>query len=225
MCGRYVLHTPVGALAEAFGAAGPLPNFPAGYNIAPTQQGLILKRDPDGVRRLHSARWGLVPSWSRDLSIGARLINARAETLGEKPSFRAAFQARRCVVPADGFYEWVAEGKQRKPLWIRRPDGRPLALAGLWEVATGVDGDSLQTFSIVTTESRGGLAPIHDRCPVILGEAGVATWLAPHEPADEIVALMQPEDHGLLVSPADPRANSVRNDDHHLIEPPPATLF
>jgi len=128
-------------------------------------------------------------------------------------------------VPADGFYEWVAEGKVRKPLWIRREDGKPLALAGLWEMAKDMDGAALQTFSIVTTASRGVLAPIHDRCPVILGEAGAASWLAPHEPTDEIAALMQPAEHGLLVSPADPRANSVRNDDRHLIEAPPALLF
>jgi len=225
MCGRYVLHTPVGVLAEAFGAAGPLPNFPGRYNIAPTQQALILKHDPDGARRLHSARWGLVPSWSRDLSIGARLINARAETLAEKPSFRSAFQARRCIVLADGFYEWLAEGKRRKPLWIRREDGLPLAVAGLWEMAKDADGAALQTFTIVTTESRGGLAPIHDRCPVILDETGVAIWLAPHASADEIAALMEPDDHGLLVSPADPQANSVRNDGPHLIEAPLAPFI
>ena len=225
MCGRYVLHTPVGALAEAFGAAGPLPNFPARYNIAPTQQGLILKRDPDGARRLHMARWGLVPAWLQDLAIGARLINARSETLAEKPSFRQAFRARRCVVPADGFYEWVAEGKSRKPLWIRRPDGQPLGLAGLWEAATGQDGSRIETFTIITTESRGSLAAIHDRCPVILGKDNLAAWLAPEASAGDLSALMQPADHALLVSPADPRANSPRNDDAGLIIPPPPALL
>lgn len=225
MCGRYVLHTPVGALAEAFGAVGPLPNFPARYNIAPTQQALILKRDADTSRRLYAARWGLVPGWSQDLSLGARLINARAETLAEKPSFRQAFRARRCLVPADGFYEWVAEGKRRTPLWIRRPDGQPLGLAGLWEVATGPDGARIETFTIITTEARGGLAAIHDRSPVILEENAWATWLAPDATGPVLAALMQPADQGLLISPADPRANSPRNDGPDLIIPPLAPLL
>ena len=224
MCGRYVLHTPVDAMAEAFGVSPPHPNFPARYNLSPTQDGLILKRDADGVRRFSIARWGLVPGWAKDFSIGAKMINARAETLAEKPSFRAAFRQRRCVVPADGFYEWISEGKARKPFWIRRADDRPMALAGLWERARTPDGTDVETYTIVTCEARGPLTRLHHRCPVILEVDGLEAWLAPGE-GGALAPLLEPREHSLLIDPADPRVNSPRNDDSRLIGPPDALLL
>jgi putative SOS response-associated peptidase YedK len=224
MCGRYVLHTSADALAEALGAVGPLPNFPARYNLAPTQDGLILRRGEDGTLRFSVARWGLVPAWAKDPAIGSKMINARAETLAEKPSFRTAFRQRRCVVPADGFYEWASEGKAKKPYWIRRADGRIMALAGLWERAKAPDGGTLETYTIVTTESRGAARRLHDRCPVILEPEDVATWLAPAD-GTALGPLLAPREHDLAISPADPRANSPRNDDAALIEAPQGSLL
>jgi putative SOS response-associated peptidase YedK len=242
MCGRYSLTTPAEAMRHLFGFAGALPNLPARYNIAPTQLvpvvRLVQERRPGGgpgkaagegergTRELVQLRWGLIPSWAKDASIGNRLINARAEGLAEKPSFRAAFRARRCLVPADGFYEWQATPHGKRPYRIGLKGGRAEALplfafAGLWERwEKAPDGAPVESCTIVTTAANELLAPIHERMPVILPEEGYAAWLAPVTPPAEALALLKPYPAAaMLLYPVSKRVNSVRFDDALCIAP------
>ena len=174
MCARYNLRSSPQALAEYFETAPleppvtlPLPNF----NVAPTQQAPVVVDEP---RRFEVMRWGLIPFWSKDPRIGRRTINARAETVAEKPSFRAAFRTRRCLVPADGFYEWTGPRGKRQPLNIHRADGQPLALAGLWESHDEFG----PTFTIITTAPNAYMSTIHNRMPVVLEPGDWDAWLA-----------------------------------------------
>lgn len=242
MCGRYSLTTPAEAMRHLFGFAGALPNLPARYNIAPTQlvpvvrlvQEQHLRGGPGkaagegelGTRELVQLRWGLIPSWAKDASIGNRLINARAEGLAEKPSFRAAFRARRCLVPADGFYEWQATPQGKRPYRIGLKGGRAEALplfafAGLWERwEKASDGAPIESCTIVTTAANELLAPIHERMPVILPQDGYAAWLAPATPPAEALALLKPYPAAaMLLYPVSKRVNSVRFDDALCIAP------
>jgi putative SOS response-associated peptidase YedK len=191
MCGRFSLHAAGAALAEQFGLAE-VPELEPRYNIAPTQPVLVVRQEDD-TRRLRAVQWGLVPNWADDPAIGARLINARGETVAEKPSFRTAFARRRCLVPADGFYEWQASGKgrPRQPFYIRMQDTRPFAFAGLWEYWEGAEG-ALETCTIITTEPNDLLRPLHNRMPVILPAADYAQWLDPDTPRGPLGALLQP---------------------------------
>jgi len=166
MCGRYALHSSPEVVALQFGLES-LPDFAPRYNIEPITPVLIVKRDGAGL-----ARWGLVPRWSRDASIGAKLINARAETLSEKHSFRDAYHRRRCLIPANGFYEWQRQGAFKQPYCIHPADGELFAFAGLWETWRGSD-----TCTIVTTEANATLRSIHDRMPVIIAPGHYAGWL------------------------------------------------
>lgn len=177
MCARYSLAHPDGALAELFGVAE-LAGVPAREMIYPTQDVPVVVESPRGVRRLESRRWGLVPSWADDPKIGQKMINARAETVAVKPSFRRAFAARRCLVPADGFFEWLKDGKARIPHRFARADGRPFAFAGIWE-RWGKDDAALETVAILTTSPNDTVAPVHDRMPVILPEPAWGPWLDP----------------------------------------------
>lgn len=224
MCGRFVQHQPPAVYARLFGvdpAAAPLPNAPARFNAAPTQDLLVVRRHPQtGVRHLSPLRWGLVPVTAPDASGGGRLINARSETVAQKLTFRGAWAARRrCIVPADGFYEWPADGGTRQPYLVARADGAPMALAGLWEgwrdPATGL---WLRTFTILTCAADPLLAPLHARMPVILPAADVAAFLEAPDPR----ALLRPfPGAGLAVRPVSPRVNAVRNDDSSLLDPLP----
>jgi len=177
MCGRFTLHTSANVLAQLFD----LPEAPAlvpRYNIAPTQPVAIVRSGNQfDLREWALVRWGLVPSWAKDPGIGARMINARAETVAEKPSFRAAFKRRRCLVPADGFYEWQKIGNRKQPHYIRMRDGAPFAIAGLWEHWHGRDGSELETCTLLTTEPNELLAPIHNRMPVIIAPEDYEEWL------------------------------------------------
>ncbi len=228
MCGRYSLTTPAEAMRRLFGFVGPLPNLPARYNIAPTQ--LVPAVRPahggSGERELVSLRWGLVPFWAKDPAIGAKLINARAEGLAEKPSFRAAFRARRCLVPADGFYEWQATAHGKQPYRIVLKGGAsaapPLfAFAGLWErwdKAPG--GPPVKSCTIVTTEANALLRPIHGRMPVILAPEAYARWLDPATAAKDALALLGPYPaEAMMVYPVSARVNSARFDEPLCIEP------
>jgi len=189
MCGRFLLSTPAEAVAEAFGIGRTPPALKPRYNIAPTQMVPIVRAETQGkkkVRTLTLVRWGLVPFWADDPAIGNRLINARAETADTKPAFRAAFKARRCLVPADGFYEWKKiDPKSKQPMLIRPVDGRPLAMAGLWErwkprdPAAGEEPEILETCTILTCEPSELLAEVHDRMPVILEPVSFDRWLDP----------------------------------------------
>lgn len=191
MCGRYSLSTPRDVLTDLFDLVEAAP-LEARYNIAPTQEAAVV-RVRDGGRRLDVLRWGLVPEWAEDASIGSRLINARSETAAERPSFAASFRERRCLVPADGFYEWRAgPGRTRQPFWIRRVDGAPFAMAGLWDRWEG-GGAALESFTILTTVPNERVAPLHDRMPVLLPPAAWDRWLAPEavEPTD-LLPLLAP---------------------------------
>jgi putative SOS response-associated peptidase YedK len=216
MCGRYLLTSPVDALIDLFGVQERL-NLAPNYNAAPTQSLPIVRARDGGGRELVSARWGLVPFWAKDLTIGARAFNARAETLAEKPMFRDAYRRRRCLVPADGFYEWRKTGGAKQPFLIRVKGGRTFAFAGLWE-RWGKDAETVTSFTIVTTEANAFMAELHDRMPVILDPRDWASWLEPQ--ADEGAALLRPCPDGWLERwPVSPRVGNVRNNDPRLIEP------
>lgn len=175
MCGRYALHASPEVVALQFGLAS-VPSFSPRYNIAPAAQVLIV-RDDGGRRAAALVKWGLVPRWAKDPSLGARMNNARAETVAEKPSFREAFRRRRCLLPASGFYEWKLEGRLKQPYYIHPAAGELFALAGLWERWEG-PGGPLETCAVITTEPNAVMAPIHERMPVIVDPADYGRWLA-----------------------------------------------
>ena len=223
MCGRYVLKSTPQHLREQFGIELPdaahSEEWRPRYNIAPSQVAPVV-RVIEGQRHLDLLRWGLIPSWAEDLSIGMKLINARSETAATKPAFRAAFRSHRCIVPADGFYEWqhLASGKQ--PFYIHRKDGQLLAMAGLWEHWTppGTQ-DSVQTFTILTTEANDVMRRLHDRMPVVLQVEDVARWLDPTAKAADLHALMRPlGDSALDAYPVGKAVGNVRNDVPALLE-------
>lgn len=222
MCGRFVQHGAPAAYAERFGvdpAQAALPNAPARFNAAPSQDLMVVRRHPQtGVRHLSLLRWGLVPSFSKDTSGGARMSNARSESITDKLAFRAAWRARRrCIVPADGFYEWRAEQSGRQPFFISRRDGAPLALAGLWEgwkdPATEI---WLRTFTILTCPADVRLKALHERMPVILANGDIAAFLEAPDPLD----LLRPfPGAALQVWPVSRRVNTVRNEGADLMAP------
>ncbi|MCE9634235.1 MAG: SOS response-associated peptidase [Planctomycetes bacterium] len=193
MCARYTLTLGSQSLADVFEIAH-VHDFAPRWNVAPTQTVPVVVEGPRGVRRVEPMRWGLVPSWADDLAIGSRMINARAETAATKPSFRAAMRSRRCLVPADGFYEWTGPAGDRRPLRIRRKDGAVFAFAGLWEVWTK-GREPVETFTILTTAPNDLLRSVHDRMPVILDPADFARWLDPDAKDPSAVADLA----GLLV--------------------------
>jgi putative SOS response-associated peptidase YedK len=176
MCGRYARRTDAKKLAQEFKVAE-VPAVEPRYNIAPTNDILAVYQSPDG-REMTFYQWGLVPSWAKDASMGARLINARSETVTEKPAFREAFKRRRCIIPADGFYEWRREGSKKQPFFFRMRDERPFGFAGLWEHWEGDGGRVVNSCTILTTEANELLQPVHDRMPVILHPDDYELWLA-----------------------------------------------
>jgi putative SOS response-associated peptidase YedK len=216
MCGRYELHTHPAALALAFGLAAP-PDLTPRYNIAPTQQVPIVRQNAAGVREWVEVRWGLVPRWAKDPSIGARLINARAETAAERPAFGNAFRRHRCLLPADGFYEWKTTERGKQPVRVAMRSGEPLGLAGLYERWLAPDGVVLDTCTILTTQANTLLAGVHDRMPVIIAPQDYARWLDPA--ANEVADLLAPYPaQAMTWYPISMRVNAVRNDDATLIE-------
>ena len=235
MCGRYSLTTPSEAMRRLFGFVNPLPNLPPRYNIAPTQAVPIVRlvsrehaahHGENRERELVQVRWGLIPFWAKDASIGAKMINARAESIAAKPAFRQAFKSRRCLVPADGFYEWQAGPKGKRPYRIElkgeRGESSPLfAFAGLWERwEKSPDGLPVESCTIVTTEANALLRPIHERMPVILGSTDHATWLDPDAAARTAEALLKPyAAEAMQIYPISTRINSVRFDDAACIIP------
>ncbi|MGH6960565.1 MAG: SOS response-associated peptidase, partial [Dongiaceae bacterium] len=187
------------------------------YNAAPSQNLPVVRLDRDGRRELALLRWGLIPSWARDPAIGYRTINAKAETVAEKPAFRAAFRKRRCLVPADGFYEWQKIDGGKQPWRITLKDGAPFAFAGLWE-HWDKGGEPVESFTIITTTANALCAEIDDRMPVIIGPADYEAWLAA---ADTAIpqALLQPYPAETMAAyPVGTRVNSPKNDDAQLIE-------
>ena len=180
MCGRYTVSTPPEILADLFELAQ-IPLFPPRFNVAPTQEAPIVRvLAPGEPRRLDLVRWGLIPTWAKEAAIGNRMINARADGVAEKPAFRSSFKKKRCLVVADGFYEWKKEGAAKQPYWIHRRDRQPFAFAGLWSSWKDPEkGEWLDTFTILTTDANETVRPIHDRMPVILDREEYRLWLDP----------------------------------------------
>ncbi len=175
MCGRYTIYTDLTQLAERFGFDAGEVDFLPSYNVAPTQSMLTVVRSEGN--RAELMRWGLIPSWAKNMSIGSRMINARAETVAEKPSFRAALMRRRCLVVADGFYEWQKTPTGKRPMRIALDDGGPFAFAGLWEVWKSPDSQLIKSCTIITTSANDRLRSIHSRMPVILTPDAEELWL------------------------------------------------
>lgn len=217
MCGRYLITTPLEAIRRIFGVTD-RPNFAARYNVAPTDTVPIVRLKPGETgRELVLVRWGLIPPWAKDMKIGASLINARADSLAAKPAFREAFERRRCLVVADGFYEWITIDGRKQPYLVRRRDRAPFAFAGLWSFWRDPEGQGVPSCTIVTTEANADLAAIHPRMPVVLEEADHAKWL---DVAADAAPVLRPAREGLLEAVAvSPRVNSVKNDDPGVLEP------
>ncbi len=230
MCGRFSLSAPASELAQIFD----LPEEPVlvpRYNIAPTQ--------PVGIVRAPSTRssvstpgrewaltlWGLIPSWAKDPSIANSLINARAETVTEKPAFRAAFKRRRCLVPATGFYEWQRQEKRKQPYYMTVQDGRPFAIAGLWETWHGPDGSEIETCTLLTTEANALMEPLHNRMPVIIAPEDYADWLGSGADAsmrelDQLRHLLRPyAANAMAAIPVSAYVSNARNEGAQCIEP------
>jgi putative SOS response-associated peptidase YedK len=218
MCGRYALHSPLQSLEAQFEAEARMLLQPR-FNLAPTAQVPVVRNGSSG-REIVLQAWGLVPSWAKDPSGGARCANARAETAAEKPSFRGPFRRSRCIIPADAFYEWKAlPGGGKQPYAVRDAAGRLLAFAGLWDRWEG-PGGALETCTILTTAANGVMAPVHDRMPVILAPEAYGRWLDPAAASGELQALLAPcPEAWLTLHPVGPRVGNVRNDDPGLLEP------
>ncbi|MFV0445687.1 MAG: SOS response-associated peptidase [Planctomycetaceae bacterium] len=225
MCGRYNLRTTPAELAEVFGvAAATAPQqLLLRYNIAPTQSVVAIRQqesDHTTQREVTVLQWGLIPSWSKDPKIGSRMINARSETAAEKPSFRAAFKRRRCLIPASGFYEWDQHTQPKQPYHITPTRGGLMAFAGLWERWSPPGSEPLETCTILTTGATGTLSPIHDRMPVILPPEQFDQWLNAESPADKLQSLLLPATEDLLeLTPISTTVNNVRHAGPECIEP------
>lgn len=216
MCGRYTLTVPIDQLAAEFDLDEVRAELSPNFNVAPTQSVAAILAE-NGGRRLETLRWGLVPSWAKDPEIGARMINARSETAPEKPSFRSAFKRRRCLIPADGFYEWKREEGGKQPFYIHMKDGRPFAFAGLWEDWN--DGE-IRSCTILTTSANGLVGEVHERMPVILPAEDRDAWLDPEAETQELVSLLRPyPGDDLETFPVSRFVNSPRNNDERCIEP------
>jgi putative SOS response-associated peptidase YedK len=222
MCGRFTLRAPASVVAEQF-SLWEVPPLEPRFNIAPTQPVAVVRlaQDQAGPRReLVMLRWGLIPSWAGDPAIGNRLINARAESAADKPAFRSAFRRRRCLVVADGFYEWQRAGKRRQPYFIRLADDRPFGIAGLWESWEGTGHAAIASCTLLTTEANDVVRPIHDRMPVILAPAAYGRWLDPAvAQPDRLTPLLTPYPGGEMTAyPVSTLVNSSAHDDPQCVE-------
>lgn len=221
MCGRFTLAEERGEqLALALGVdAESLEGYRPRYNIAPTDAHWIMRVKYED-RELLPAKWGLVNTWAKDAKRAGAQINARAETVQSKPAFKEAFAQRRCVVPADGFFEWTGPKTARQPLWFHRPDNGLILFAGLYEYWKQPNGEWLRSFTIVTTDANKLMEPVHDRMPVILSDDAAEAWMLPNQDPSDLRDLLVPAPESLLVAtPVSTRANSVKNDDAGVLEP------
>ncbi len=220
MCGRFVLMTPSKSLAKRFDAEEGLHEEPR-YNVAPTQNVWIVRIDSRTERReMVMVKWGLIPSWSKDSSIGPRLINARCESVHTKPAFKTSFRFRRCLVPTDGFYEWEKKGKVTQPYLFRMADDSPFAFAGLWDRWRGPDGQITESCTIITTQSNERIISLHDRMPAILKPEEYATWLDPTARTDALLELLVPFPSELMIGrPVSSKVNKAAYEGPDCIEP------
>lgn len=229
MCGRFFLQRDPAGLARYFGTANAVPNLRPSWNIAPTQDSAVVRRNPQtGARHLDLLRWGLVPRWAKDAGGGARMMNARGESVAEKPAFRDAFGKRRCIVPMDGFYEWRQEGAKKQAYAVAMADGVPMAAAGLWEGWQQPDGTWLRTFTVITTDANAKQALVHDRMPVLLARDALDAWLDPATEPPALRRLLKPcPPEWLACWPVGPRVGRVVENDPGVIardpeaRPPP----
>lgn len=226
MCGRFCFLSPPEAVVRLFKVPD-VPDLPPRYNIAPTQDAPVVREAGNG-REFVMLRWGLVPFWAKDLKIGNRMINARGETVAGKPAFRQAFRRRRCLVLADGFYEWQQQPGGKQPWYIRQASGEPFAMAGLWECWRGgkdaeadeEDVEPVETCTIITTTANEMMRRLHDRMPVVLDGDGVDAWLDSEAQPDGLQGLLAPAPDGVLEAvPVSRRVNSPANDGPELIRP------
>jgi putative SOS response-associated peptidase YedK len=219
MCGRFALFASGDEVAQHFQLAE-TPLFEPRYNIAPTQPVAAVRTTTAG-RSLALLRWGLIPSWATDPTIGYKLVNARSETVAEKPSFRSAFKQRRCLIPASAFYEWQKTGaRSKQPYCIRPRDGGLFALAGLWERWHDPHGEQVETCTILTTEANDLIRSLHDRMPVILDPSAEALWLDPRSPADVLRSLFRPfANEGMEAFPVTPWVSDAKHEGPRCVEP------
>jgi len=228
MCGRFALKETPRKLAEHFRIAGDF-NFAPLWNIAPSMRIAAITADPEDKRHFKMMRWGLIPSWAKDATIGNKLNNARGETVAEKPSFRSAFKTRRCLIPASGFYEWKTEHGIKQPWYMSFKSGEPMAFAGLWEEWRPSEGEAIETCCIITTEANALIQPIHDRMPAILNPDQWEQWLSSKvRRADLVQPLIAPHDSETMQAWAVTRElNKVgaRNDEGLTAPLPPTSLF
>ena len=235
MCGRFVSTNSPQEIADYFGASFEADEIPANFNVAPTNDVYAVVGSPDGVLAVRAFHWGLVPSWAKDVKIGSSMINARSETISEKPAFKGVFKKYRCLIPMDGFYEWQAgrpdgpvakNGKPLKqPMFIHRADGEPLAVAGLWSAWRDKNGPKdapwLHSCAVITTSANNTMAPVHDRMPVILPASKWQAWLDPTNPDEEVLKsmLVPAPDELLTMHKVSTDVNTVRNKGEELIAP------
>ena len=221
MCGRFSQTASPDTVAQQFAITNP-PLFTPRYNIAPSQPIAAIRIDPDTTtRKLVMLRWGLIPSWAKDPKIGNQCINAKAETVAEKPSFRSAFKKRRCLVVATGFYEWQQRGPVKQPMWIGLRSKSPFAFAGLWEHWKPAEGEPLETCTIITTEPNDLMASIHNRMPVILAQSSYDQWLDPaFQNIETLNGLLRPyPSEELTAYPVSTLVNNPRHDAPQCLEP------
>lgn len=217
MCGRFVRTTPVKVLASLFDCPPPAWDLPPNYNTAPTQPVAVVRPGAEQARELVALRWGLLPSWAPDPRTA--LVNARADTVASKPSFRSAFQKRRCLMPADGYYEWRKEGRWKQPYFFHRSDGRPFAFAALWETWAKTS-EPIQSCALITTDANAMAAAVHDRMPVILAESDYAPWLDPASTPEDLAVLLRPAPANWLTSyPVSRAVNAVKNNGPECLAP------
>jgi putative SOS response-associated peptidase YedK len=218
MCGRFVITSAPAAIRQMFAVPGGAPNLAPNRNTAPTQPAMVVRRHPQTAeRQLDLLRWGLVPHFTTDLKACRQPINARSETVAQSGMFRGALQARRCLVPADAFYEWKAMADGKQPYAIARRDGQPMVFAGLWEGWRAPEGEVWRSFAILTTAANAAMRALHERMPVILEPAGWAAWLG--EEAGDALALMRPATEDVLhLWPVSRAVNSVRNNGAALLD-------
>jgi putative SOS response-associated peptidase YedK len=220
MCGRYAITSAPEAIRRLFNYPEQ-PNFPARYNVAPTQPVPVV-RLAEGARQFALVRWGLIPAWVKDPRGFSLLINARGESVLDKAAFRNAMRRRRCLFPADGFYEWQRIGECKLPHYIRVASGGPMAFAGLWEAWMGPNGEEMESAAIITTQANRTLSTLHDRMPAIIGAEAFDFWLDPKVDGEAAAALIAPARDNLLeIYPVSDAVNKVANDSPELIAPAP----
>ena len=218
MCGRFTLQLSPELLAEIFGLQE-IPVYQSRFNIAPSQQIAVIRQDTEGRNRLDYLRWGLIPAWAKDMAVGNHMINAKSETVHEKPSFRSAIRYRRCIIPASSFFEWQHEGKLARPYYVHLKDSLPMCFAGIWDRWKGPTGETIESCSILTTTSNKLIEPLHERMPVILHQDEYGLWLNRniHDP-EMLKQLYQPYPADMMgMWEVSTVVNSPRNDSEECI--------